>query len=129
MKKRCVVCGEEKSVSHNFKGNPVCTDKCYINLLEKENSKVKPVKSGLTVESGVSSKTRKGFLTIRWGQAVGQVDCEDAIKLGLRIIVAANAADSDAAVIKMLGEDLGLEMEAVQNVLLGMRKHRSLGKA
>lgn len=65
----------------------------------------------ISVTSGVSAKRGVGFVTVAWGDEVGQLSTEEARAHALGIIEAADAADFDAALVKALG---GMDQQTAQ---------------
>lgn len=71
--------------------------------------------SGCTVEG-------KAFVVVRWADEVGQLSPAAARTLGLQIIMAADAAEHDAAMHRALAPVLGVE--AIAGLLVRMRVER-----
>jgi hypothetical protein len=75
--------------------------------------------------SGVSLFTGEPFVTLRWGQNSGQLTPAEARELAMSILAAAEAAESDAAVVKVL-RTCGCADEAIAPFLRDLRDLRSL---
>jgi len=75
--------------------------------------------------SGVSLFTGEPFVTLRWGQNSGQSTPAEARELAMSILAAAEAAESDAAVVKAL-RACRLSEEAIAPFLRDLRDLRSL---
>lgn len=67
----------------------------------------------LVSTSGVSSRTGAPFVHLRWGASVGQLTPDEARILALHIIECADAAVTDAIVVKRLRELGNTEDEAL----------------
>ncbi len=98
--------------------------------LEDENAKLREqlarVAGGaesLEMESGVN-KRLEGFVTVRWGAEVGQLSPVEARQYGLSMLECAEAAESDAAVLRGMQAG-GFEAEAGFGLLRLIREHRS----
>lgn len=104
-----------------------------IIALEDENAKLREqlakVSGGaesLEMESGVN-KRLEGFVTVRWGAEVGQLSPVEARQHGLAMVECAEAAESDAAILRAL-RDGGFEDEVGFGLLRLIREHRAGGK-
>ena len=100
--------------------------------LEDENAKLREqlrrVVGGaesLEMESGVNKKL-EGFVTVRWGAEVGQLSPAEARQHGLAMLECAEAAESDAAVLRALKAG-GFEDEAGFGLLRLIRDYRKGG--
>jgi hypothetical protein len=98
--------------------------------LEDENAKLREqlarVAGGaesLEMESGVN-KRLEGFVTVRWGAEVGQLSPAEAREHGLAMLECAEAAESDAAVVRGLRAG-GFEDEVGFGLLRLIRDHRA----
>ena len=80
--------------------------------------------SELITESAIT-KDGKPFIVIRWGQENGQVDTATARAMGVHFLAAADAAESDAALVKVLRER-GEPDNVVVGMLSDMRVVRGL---
>lgn len=82
----------------------------------------------LYTHSLVSHRTRSGKVHIAWGEQHGQVDPEDARKIGLQFFEVAEAAISDAAIFNMLTskteERSQLSDEQAMFFVGNLRRHR-----
>lgn len=76
-------------------------------------------------ESGVSAFTGKPFVVVRWGKERGQLTPAEARELGLSILAAAEAAESDVAVHRVLLTELGVSAQTAAGVIALMRTARS----
>lgn len=77
----------------------------------------------LWAESGVSLFTGEPFVTLRWGSHVGQCSPDDARQTAMSILAAAEAAESDAAVVKHL-RAIGVGEQAVGQFIGDLRTIR-----
>lgn len=78
--------------------------------------------------SGVSVFTGEPFVHIRLdGRLIGQVDPETARRIGLDALAVAEAAESDALIVRLLTETVGLDEQAALSFLVAMRDARSTG--
>jgi hypothetical protein len=78
----------------------------------------------LQMESGVSAKTGEPFMHLRWGDQAGQFSPQDARDHAMRIIDAAAASEFDAALVKALVNEMGLDHETAVRFLGLMREQR-----
>jgi len=78
----------------------------------------------LQMESGVSSRTGEPFMHLRWGDQAGQFSPEEARQHALRIVDAAAASEFDAALVKALTGELGLDYGRAVAFLGIMREQR-----
>lgn len=80
----------------------------------------------ILIESGVSAFTGKGFCTISVdGKPIGQLDPEQVREMALHWLAAADAAESDAAVMAEMIETVGLDTESAARFIYALRKRRS----
>lgn len=100
-----------------------------IAALEDENAKLRDrlakVAGGsdtLQMESGVN-KSLDGFVTVSWGAEVGQLSPDEARKHGLTMLECAEAAESDAALLRALREG-GFDDEVGFGMLRLIREKR-----
>lgn len=77
----------------------------------------------IEVASGVSHRTGEGFVTIAFGSESGQLTPQEAKLFALSIIEAADAAESDAAISKLLR---GLGDFSPENVAMLLSELREL---
>lgn len=90
--------------------------------------------AGIHVDSGVSAKTGQPFLTVRaTGQRasdgekivlVGQLDPAEVRTMALHWLEAAEAAETDAALLDHMTVDLGLPLEVVGQFVAALRARR-----
>lgn len=78
----------------------------------------------LQMESGVSSRTGQPFMALRWGDQHGQFSPAEARDHALKILDAAAASEFDAALVKTLTGDMGLDHEGAVRFLGLMREAR-----
>jgi hypothetical protein len=83
----------------------------------------------IDIESGISRRTRRGFVTLTWGRMVTQLTPSEARMHALRILEVAEAADSDAAVFELLTKTVELQDNVAQAFVVDLRKHRDHVKA
>ena len=109
---------------------PVSASERRIRELEDENTKLREqlarVSGGaesLEMESGVNRQL-KGFVTIRWGAEVGQLSPDIARRHALSMLETAEAAESDAAVLRALKAE-GFDEDTGFGLLRMIREHRS----
>lgn len=76
------------------------------------------------VESGVSAKTREGFVHYHWGELSCQFSPGEARRHALNLLAAAEAAESDAAFVRFMQENLGQSVESTVVVLRDWRAFR-----
>jgi hypothetical protein len=77
----------------------------------------------LVTTSGVSAFTGQGYVHVRWGRLVGHLTPDEARALGLHIIECADAAVTDALVVKNL-RAYGFTEERAAEFLLRIRALR-----
>lgn len=77
----------------------------------------------IQVESGVSARTGKGFVTITFGSEAGQLDAEEAKRFGLSVIEAACASEADASVYAWASKS-GLDGPEIAVLLSELRAAR-----
>jgi len=82
--------------------------------------------AGLLTESGVSSTTGEPFVRIVWegDDPAGQMTVAEARDLGLTILGAAEAAVTDAALIRWLTTTMGLDLGRAAAVMSDYRVAR-----
>lgn len=78
----------------------------------------------ITISNGVSKDTRQGFISIRWGTHIAQVDSETAKKLGVDLITAAETADYESLIFRTLADSSG-DVDGSIAFLAMMRQARS----
>jgi hypothetical protein len=78
----------------------------------------------ILLESGVSAKTGEPFVNIKWKDRAGQLTVTDARQHALAILECAEAAESDAFIIKFFRERVGLSQEKAAQVLIDFRSQR-----
>lgn len=78
----------------------------------------------LWTESGVSAASGEPFVALCWGAQTGQCTPDEARAVAMSILAAAEAAESDAAVVKLL-RGIGVEDESVAGFVVDLRKVRS----
>lgn len=71
--------------------------------------------------SGVSAFTGEPFVLLTWGARSGQMSPDEARTLGLHIIAAADAAETDAIVVGLLG---GAEAQIARELIRSIRTAR-----
>lgn len=74
-------------------------------------------------ESGVSLFTGEPFVTLRWGGEAGQCTPDRARETAMSILAAAEAAESDAAVVRVL-RATGVGEPAVAQFIVELRATR-----
>lgn len=77
----------------------------------------------ITVSSGFGAKSQQGTVELTINAERSQMDVKKAREVGLMLLEAAEAATSDAILVKLL-ERLKLPSEAVGRVLIDMREIR-----
>jgi hypothetical protein len=81
---------------------------------------------GLFTESGVSARTGEPFIKLTWEgpDMSGQLDVAQARELGLTILGAAEAAITDAALIRWLTTTLEMDLPRAAQVMADYRVAR-----
>lgn len=79
----------------------------------------------MEVLSGVSAFTGEPFVQLRWGIQMAQFTPEEARQYALNVLAVAEASESDAAVVKMLTDDIGLPEQAALQFLVALRDRRA----
>ena len=74
--------------------------------------------------SGVSFDDLRPFIHLAWGSERAQLDPEELRVLARDLMAAAEAADSDALVVRFLKERIGLELNNLGPVMVDMRRFR-----
>jgi hypothetical protein len=83
---------------------------------------------GLITQSGVSAQTGEPFITLTWEgpDPSGQMTVPEARELGLTILGAAEAAITDAALMRWLTTTMGLELAQAASVMSDYRVARRI---
>lgn len=63
----------------------------------------------ILIESAFGFRTRKPFVVLRWGEMRGQLTPAAARQHALRIMEAADAAESDALLVRFLQQRVGIQ--------------------
>lgn len=84
-----------------------------------------PDASEIGIESGVGAASGLGYVHLRWGDQAGQLTTSEARKHALAIIVAADAADHDAAVWRLLKKRMALGNADAAALLKELRAMRA----
>lgn len=74
--------------------------------------------------SGVSAFTGEAFCAVRWNNENGQLSPDEVREMALHWLGAAEAAEQDAVVFKMLTTDMELDIETAGRFLVRMRDLR-----
>lgn len=75
-------------------------------------------------ESMVAYPDLEPVVVVRWGEMAGQLPPDDARKLGLQMIEAAEAAEHDSAMCRFFMEALDLDIEKTMVILGQQREFR-----
>lgn len=77
----------------------------------------------ITASSGVSARSGDPFVRLDWGSQAGQLTVEEARGFALNVLQAADAAESDYALITALGGKLD---EVTGSLLVAVRHERDV---
>jgi len=75
----------------------------------------------------VSQQTGDGLVQLTWGDKKAQLTCEEARQHALVILECADAAESDACLVRFLGK-IGMEREDAVKILVDFRVFRHEGQ-
>jgi hypothetical protein len=93
----------------------------------KGQSMTEPLDAGMIeMTSGVSAFTGNPFVVVQWGAKTGQLTPAETREMALHFLSCADAAESDAAVMKQL-RDADLSEAAAALFVLGIRERREKG--
>lgn len=84
----------------------------------------KPKEGDLRAESIVSGRDREPYVCISFAGERIQMSPEDARQHAHQVMIAADAAESDAFLVKFLQDRLGLNAELIGNILVDFRYYR-----
>jgi hypothetical protein len=76
------------------------------------------------VTSLYGAKSQQPGVNLQLGDVRLQMDVKSAQKVGLDILAATEAAISDAAVVQLLVDKLGIDVDRASHVLLDLRERR-----
>lgn len=79
---------------------------------------------GIHITSGVSLFSGEPFCAIRWGTLAGQLTPAQVRTMALHWLEVAEAAESDALVMRELQEGAGLDLQTAGAFLLKLRERR-----
>ncbi len=78
----------------------------------------------IDISSGVSGQTGEGFVEMHWGQERGQLTPTEARLHALRILEAADGAESDAFLVGWMRDQVHAPDGAIVQLLADFRKYR-----
>lgn len=76
------------------------------------------------VSSIVSNRTKEGMVNIQWGGKAAQMSTKEARELGLHLLEAAEAAESDAGIFHVITTKVGLPEDGAFKLLIDLRAYR-----
>ena len=77
-----------------------------------------------TITSGFGHTSKRGHVELTFNEQLTQMDVKKAREIGLMLLEAAEAAQSDEIMVKLLVEEVGLPPEAAGLTLLKLREIR-----
>jgi hypothetical protein len=81
----------------------------------------------IAIHSGVGGPRRNGFVHLAWASLRAQFTPAQARAHALRVLEAAEAAESDAAVLKLLEVKIGLDTPRSLGIIADLRNFRDAG--
>ncbi len=82
----------------------------------------------INISSIVSAKTQLPYVQLKWGKEGCQMSPEEARAHAYAILDAANAAETDAIMVRFMSDRVGLEAEQYGQVLQDFRLYREKNK-